>query len=175
MKLHLGCGEVYFGPEWVHVDALERPYIKHHSVTDLSFAHGECSLVYASHLLEYFDREEAYEVLREWRRCLRDGGVLRLAVPDFGAMCGLYSSGAKLSRFLGPLYGKIGDPPIYHKTVYDMMSLYKLLSDVGFSSIRRYDWRETEHHHIDDCSQAYIPHMDKDEGDLISLNMEAVK
>ena len=38
--------------------------------------------------------------------------------------------------------------------------------------VRRYDWRETEHANVDDFSQAYIPHMDKERGVLISLNVE---
>ncbi|HAI38830.1 MAG TPA: methyltransferase, partial [Maribacter sp.] len=39
----------------------------------------------------------------------------------------------------------------------------------------KYDWRQTEHAKFDDHSQAYIPHMDKENGTLISLNIEAVK
>lgn len=45
----------------------------------------------------------------------------------------------------------------------------------GFKDVRRYDWRQTEHKDYDDFSQAYIPHMDKENGLLISLNIEATK
>ena len=45
----------------------------------------------------------------------------------------------------------------------------------GFKDVRRYDWRQTEHKDYDDFSQAYIPHMDKENGLLISLNVEATK
>jgi len=41
--------------------------------------------------------------------------------------------------------------------------------------VRRYDWRQTLHKDHDDHSQAYIPHMDKENGRLISLNVEAEK
>jgi len=61
------------------------------------------------------------------------------------------------------------DPP------YKDKSLEKLLNEIGFSSIKRYDWRNTEHANIDDHSQAYYPHMDKENGLLISLNIEAHK
>ena len=37
------------------------------------------------------------------------------------------------------------------------------------------DWRDTEHSELDDFSQSYLPHMDKDNGKLMSLNIEAVK
>ena len=41
--------------------------------------------------------------------------------------------------------------------------------------MKRYDLRDTEHADIDDCSQAYLPHMDKENGVLMSLNVEATK
>jgi len=44
----------------------------------------------------------------------------------------------------------------------------------GFVHIR-YDWRQTIHKDYDDVSPAYIPHMDKEHGILISLNVEAEK
>jgi len=62
-----------------------------------------------------------------------------------------------------------------HKTIYDFNSLEKVLTDVGFENVREYDWRQTEHAHYDDHSQAYFPHMEKENGLLISLNMEAKK
>ena len=82
-----------------------------------------------------------------------------------------------LSQMLGPLYGKMkmGDKTIYHKTTYDFESLNNLLIDVGMKNIKRYDWRETEHSEFDDHSQSYLPHMDKDNGTLISLNVECIK
>jgi hypothetical protein len=46
---------------------------------------------------------------------------------------------------------------------------------VGFKEVYLWDWRETEHSHIDDFSQAYLPHMDKENGVLMSLNIEAKK
>lgn len=181
VKLHLGCGRRDFGPEWVHVDAETNPKYKHirrNSVTSLPWEDEKVDLIYASHLLEYFDAEEAVVVLKEWWRVLKYGGILRLAVPDFGAMAHLYSErGEPLNLFVGPLYGRMlcNGFFIYHKLVYDFGSLSMLLTKIGFHEVARYDWRETEHAHIDDYSQAYIPHLDKQNGTLISLNVEAVK
>jgi hypothetical protein len=53
--------------------------------------------------------------------------------------------------------------------------LSDLLHRCGFTDVRIYDWRKTEHADIDDFSQAYIPHMDKENGTLISLNVECIK
>jgi len=175
MKLHLGCGKRDFGSEWIHIDKDDYPHVIYNSVIALPFANDTAELIYASHLFEYFDREEAKQILAEWYRVLKPGGILRLAVPDFKALCKLYVEGHGLDKLLGPLYGKFGDPSVYHKTCYDFDSLAVILEAGGFTSVSKYDWRSTEHSHIDDHSQAYFPHMDKENGMLISLNVEAVK
>ena len=69
----------------------------------------------------------------------------------------------------------MGDKKIYHKTVYAEHSLKVLLFENGFRNIDLYDWKDTEHSHVDDHSQAYLPHMDKENGTLISLNVECTK
>ena len=73
------------------------------------------------------------------------------------------------------LSGGGGDLMIYHKTVWNFTLLSEFLESNGFSDVRRYDWRQTIHKDYDDHSQAYYPHMDKENGILISLNVEATK
>ena len=142
---------------------------------------NSADLIYASHVLEYFDRQEAEKVLKDWFSKLKSGGLLRLAVPDFDAMARLYlawKNKVDLDLILGPLYGRMemSGKTIYHKTVYDLPSLTKILKKVGFSKVKPYNWSITPpHDKIDDHSQAYLPHMDKENGTLISLNVEAVK
>ena len=178
IKLHLGCGKKDFGPEWTHIDGGDFSHLHSHDITNLPFEDSTVSLIYASHVFEYFDREEGEELLRKWHTKLKPGGVIRLAVPDFQQMARLYAfENMPLSKFLGPLYGKMpmGDKVIYHKTVYDFVSLQILLRTCSFREICKYDWQGTEHAQFDDHSQAYIPHMDKENGTLISLNVQAVK
>lgn len=183
MKLHLGCWKRYI-PGFVHVDLFDMPHIDYVSSVDAlpMFEDGVADLVYSSHLLEYWDRQEAPRVLEEWRRVLKPGGVLRLAVPDFDALIKVYERSGDLNKILGPLFGHMDvvssnneHSTIYHKTVYNFESLQALLDSVGFRDVRRYDWQKTIHKDYDDHSQAYFPHMDKDNGLLISLNVEATK
>jgi predicted SAM-dependent methyltransferase len=178
IKLHLGCGRRDFGPDWTHIDGGDFEHLEHHDITNLPYNDESVDVIYASHVLEYFDREEAVDVLREWRRVLKKGATLRIAVPDFEVMARLYiKRGYELRRFLGPIFGKIkmAAKTVYHKTIYDFEDMQSLLTGCEFHSVKRYDWRETEHGHIDDCSQAYLPHMDKENGTLISLNVECLK
>jgi len=182
LNVHLGCGKRVL-PGFINVDIADYAHIDHkHDVRTLPFFDdASVDLIYASHVLEYFDRAEAAIVLAEWRRVLKVGGVLRLGVPDFEAMVEVYRETSDLNLILGPLYGRMqpggqGDAPvIYHKTVYDFAALAALLEAAGFENTRRFDWRDTVHKDHDDHSQAYIPHMDKDNGRLISLNVEADK
>lgn len=178
MKLHLGCGSKNFGFDWVHIDGGDYDHLDYHDVTKLEFHDNSVDLIYASHIFEYFDRIEVILVLKEWFRVLKPNGTLRLAVPDFESLVTLYKNSIiKLEQALGPLYGKMKmcDNTIYHKTAYDFTSLKTLLESCSFTGVKKYDWRKTEHANFDDFSQAYIPHMDKENGVLVSLNVECNK
>ena len=141
------------------------------------FADDTVDLIYCCHAFQYFDWEAGADVLREWRRVLKPGGILRLAVPDFEALVRLYDTTGDLREIIGPLFGRMptGAATIYHRTVYDFRTLREQCEKAGFRSFRRYDWRQTIHKDYDDYSQAYKPHMDKERGLLISLNVEAEK
>lgn len=186
MNINLGCGKNYI-PGFVHVDLDDYPHIDYRTdVANLScFQDNSADLIYSSHTLEYFDRIEVLSVLTEWYRVLKPKGILRLAVPDFKAIVRVYQMYQDVDHqgILGPLYGRW--PYIistsekidtfYHKTTYDFKSLKKVLKQAGFNNIKKYNWQETIHKDYDDYSQAYIPHMDKENGILISLNVEANK
>ena len=177
-RLHLGCGKRDFGPGWTNVDLAGFPHVHYvHDIASLRmFDDRSFDLVYSSHALAYFDRVEAASVLTEWKRVLVPGGTLRVAVPDFEALVKAYPTYG-LGGIIGPLFGRwqAGDTIIHEKTTYDYEALKALLEAVGFTGVRRYDWRDTEHAAYDDHSQAYLPHMDKERGLLVSLNVEATK
>ena len=176
MKLHLGCGEKYI-EGFIHVDLLEFDHIDYKtSIDKLYFAADDSiELIYASHLLEHVGRHEFKNVLAEWYRALKPSGVLRIAVPDFEALISHYRINHNLQEVLGLLIGGQKDEYDYHKMIFDEEFLKEALVNVGFKDVYKYDWRETEHNDLDDFSQAYLPHMDKEKGMLMSLNMEAVK
>jgi len=160
VKLHLGCGRRNFGKDWDHIDQADFPHIDSHDVTVLPYSDSSVDVIYACHLIAYFDREEIIMILEEWRRVLKKGGILRLATPNWDVL-------RKMAvPMLGPLYGKMGEPVIYHKTVYTFDSLRRLLTDAGFHYAKRYDHTKTDHAAFDDHSAAYH------KGKLISLNIQ---
>ena len=130
----MGCGWRNFGPDWVHIDGGNYKHLDHKSITELDFYDNTVDLIYASHVLEYFNRQEACDLLAEWRRALKPDGVLRLAVPNFSALSRLYIDGKiRLENVLGPLYGamQMGSKTIYHKTTYDLENLSLFLIFFG--------------------------------------------
>lgn len=141
-------------------------------------ADATVSLIYASHVLEHFGRFQYTSVLAEWCRVLKPDGVLRLAVPDFAACAAIYYEQGLadgLSGVVGLISGGQRGEYDYHKMIFDEPFLRDALLTIGFREVRRWDWRTTEHRDVDDYSQAYLPHLHKDDGRLMSLNLEAVK
>ena len=178
MKFNIGCGWRNFGKSWIHIDGGDYDHLDSSDIYLKDYENGSGDLIYASHLIEYFDREEILPLLKRWKNVLKPNGVLRLAVPDFDVCAKLYTDGKyPLDRFLGVLYGKMpmGDKTIYHKTTYDYFSLTALLNEIGMRKVKKYNWKNTEHAQFDDHSQAYLPDMDKENGTLISLNVECIK
>lgn len=176
MKLHLGCGKRFI-PGFVHIDAVNFDHIDHvASIDNLSFFQdNSVDLIYTCHVLEHFKRRDINKVLTEWKRVLKPNGTLRVSVPDFKALCNVYTKTTNLDLLIGPLFGRQDYLYNIHYNVFDVHSLSRDLLAAGFCDVREYDWRKTEHANVDDFSQAYIPHMDKENGTLISLNVECTK
>jgi predicted SAM-dependent methyltransferase len=175
-KLHLGCGPVHLDG-YTNIDIRYLPGV---DVVDnimflRKFKENSVDLIYASHVLEHFSRWDYKRVLKRWFELLNKDGILRIAVPDFEAVVKYYTQTKDLNKVMGILYGGQDYDENYHMCCWDFDSLSKDLKEIGFKNIYKYDWRNTDHSHIDDCSQAYLPHKDKENGMLMSLNIEAVK
>jgi predicted SAM-dependent methyltransferase len=175
MKLHIGCGKCHI-PGWTNIDIFSN--IKadmYASALALPIPRESVEIVYASHILEHFQRHLIVTALSHWRDLLIEGGILRLAVPDFEAIVAHYIHFHDLPTVMGLLYG--GQDSLYnnHYATFDYYTLLDLLLKVGFKEVKTWDWKETEHAEYDDYSQAYLPHLDKAKGRLMSLNIEAIK
>lgn len=159
VKINMMSGKRDFGKDWIHIDSQKFDHIKGSDIYLKNFE-SEIDLIYCSHGIAYFDRDEVLGLLMAWKRVLKPGGVLRIATPDWAVLRRM------AVPLLGPLYGKMNEPSIYHKTVYDYKSLKKVLEVCGFKNIGWYNHKRTEHAQFDDHSAAYF------KGVLISLNVE---
>ena len=176
LKLHLGSGNRHI-EGYTNIDCRFLPEV---DLVDnvrflRSFGTETIDVIYASHILEHFSRWDYHSVLERWYELLKVGGVLRIAVPDFGEIAKYYLKTKNIRAVSGMLYGGQDYPENNHFWCWDFIAMKNDLESVGFKDIKRYDWRKTDHSHIDDYSQSYQPHMDKDNGTLLSLNILAVK
>lgn len=178
MKLHIGCGEKYL-TGFKHMDVIKREHIDYIGDAGcLSFLENGCvDEIYACHVLEHFNRNEIGDVLTEWNRVLCTGGYLRMAVPNFKAISAEYEKNGDLNAVLGLLYGGQNYEYNFHFQVYDFVRIRDLLekAGTGFTDIHEYDWRIFLPTDYDDYSRAYLPHMDFENGRLMSLNILATK
>ena len=87
MKLHLGSGKRFL-EGYTHVDLSTHSHIDYNqSIDNLgNFKDNSIQEIYASHVFEYFDLDNAKIVLAEWMRVLTTNGFLRLAVPNFDSL-----------------------------------------------------------------------------------------
>ena len=81
--LNLGCGNRYH-PEWVNVDfhSTGPGVIAYNLNKGLPFEDNSFDVVYHSHLLEHFPKSHAVPFLKECYRVLKNGGIIRVVVPD---------------------------------------------------------------------------------------------
>ena len=177
IQLHLGCGSKRL-PGYVNIDILPGPAVDVQSdLRKLSYEPGSVDLIYSCAAIEHFGRHEWVDVLRYWGSLLKAGGILRLSTADFDACVVEYMEHKNLPQLLGLLIGGQKDEYDWHGMIFNFETLKRGLEEAGFTNIERYDWRETDigKMGIDDYSQAYLPHMDKTNGRLMMLNVEAMK
>lgn len=178
LKLHLGCGSTVV-PGWENVDkswnvhlarvpGSRRLLARARILTDeqahatfppgivradirrgLRYPDGSASHVYSSHVIEHMARWQALELMRECRRVLQPGGVIRLATPDLGRIIEDYVRREGDANAADDLMHQLGthcDAPgsiaqrlirrlvfAPHQWLYDEHSLPALLVEAGFS------------------------------------------
>jgi predicted SAM-dependent methyltransferase len=176
MKLHVGCGDVIL-PGWINVDLENLPGIDlQDDIRELKkVKDGTCDIIYASHVLEHVGRNEFESVLKLWNKKLKLNGILRIAVPNFEKAVMWYTKTKKIVDILGLVSGGQKTKFDFHNMIFDKKFLTDVLKQCGFDEIHEWDWRKVEHGKYDDYSQSYFPHMDKENGILVSLNLEAKK
>ena len=142
-KLNLGCGTLLL-PGYINCDMYDPAAEVHCDARKLPFETDSIDEIYTSHLVEHFDFQEAWNVLREWIRVLRPGGTLILETPN------LYTSCKRFAEFYetGNQQGCISmyshffsepwtNPGQVHKFIYTPLQLRWTLEQLGMQNIRQ--------------------------------------
>jgi predicted SAM-dependent methyltransferase len=89
--VNLGCGSRY-DHRWTNLDVIPHgpSVLAADFRTGIPLPDKSCDVVYHSHVLEHFQREEGEKFIRECYRVLRPGGLMRVVLPDLEQICRLY-------------------------------------------------------------------------------------
>ena len=137
MKLNLGAGEQ-------EIKGYENIDVKTGgSIYPLDYR--EVEVIRASHVLEHFGHDESIRVLGNWFDCLKHGGVLKIAVPDFDDLTRRKNMGEQLN-FEGIIMGGQTDEHDYHKSIWNLGKLRFLMEELGLVDIQT--WQSE----IPDCA-----------------------
>jgi len=173
-RLHIGCGTILI-PGYFNVDITYRPGVA--CLCDLNaglpFANSSLNEVYCCHVLEHFATSAVPDILTEFARALKRGGILRVSVPDLDAIFRCYCDNIDWftpphDPWLGLLYGGQTNPFDFHKTGFNFRWLKHLLHRANFRDIHAY--RPEEMHGLRDAS-----FLDEPFGVHVSLNVIAVR
>lgn len=155
-KINAGCGELYFDG-WVNLDcnqALKHVDLQWDLSRGLPVPDASCTLIYSEHVLEHLSVEQGLVFLRDCRRALVPGGVLRTAMPSLDDMIEKSASGhwrdqawldepqwrfiASRAEMFNIMFRWWG-----HQWIYDRDELYRRLREAGFEMIRDVAWGES--------------------------------
>ncbi|MCC6212379.1 MAG: methyltransferase domain-containing protein [Burkholderiales bacterium] len=160
--LDIGCGRNCHS-EFINLD------YQWHSGVDvcwdigrgLPFADGAMRGVFSEHCLEHFSMPEAKSILRECRRVLADGGILRVVVPDAELYLTIYGRQIRGDASVpfpyqsapgadGPespilhvnrVFYQDRESPQGHRAMYDLHLLERMLHEAGFATVEKVAFR----------------------------------
>lgn len=117
--IDLGCGEnKYKSDEGEVIGCDIREEVKPDYRIDLHilpFETNQFDIVYSSHTLEHFGRDEVESVLDEWVRILKPGGEFRLVIPNIAWAAEQIVAGNMSFDVLNVLYGQQEYKTNFHK------------------------------------------------------------
>lgn len=169
MKLNLGCHD---RPKQGYINIDRDLYNGVDVVSDVSklnYPDSSCSEIYSSNILEHFSHTKTLDVLSEWYRLLRVGGVLKISVPDFDRAIEIYQQCGMADWVVNFLWGDQGYEGANHYCGFNEARLTKLLKQVGFSEVCRVET-------LPGCNALECSNNRSNmDGKLVSLNMVAIR
>lgn len=145
LYLNLGSGQRPFSKPWINVDCSE----KHDpdwlcDIGKLNLEPNTVDIICLHHVLEHFHLGELN--LSRLYTILKPGGSLLIFIPDIKALAKRWLLG-QIDDYIffvnvyGAYQGEAGDD---HHFGYTYEGLREILDQEGFTTIKKYNWREIE-------------------------------
>ena len=144
IKLHLGCGQIYFDgylnidyPLSEHTVQVSSVADLYSDITKLKYRKDEISEIRLHHVFEHFRRQQAAALIAIWAFWIHPGGRLYIEVPDLRKMAKILSS-----SFTGMKARAVAERHLYgsheahwaaHYEAYDSKIMKVLLQTFGFN------------------------------------------
>ncbi len=96
--LNLGCGS-NFHKDWTNIDFISSSehVITHNLLEGIPVENNSTDVVYHSHVLEHFSKDDGVKFLQECFRVLKTEGIIRIAVPDLETIVKEYIQNLELA------------------------------------------------------------------------------
>lgn len=113
--LNVGCGKKYH-KKWFNIDMVPATsdVTRANLIKGIPFDDNQFEVVYHSQVLEHIPKEDALKFIKECFRILKDGGILRVVVPDLENI---------ISEYLKSLNKLNSDPDEHTEANYDWIML----------------------------------------------------
>jgi predicted SAM-dependent methyltransferase len=98
--LNMGCGSHFVSSEeWTNLDfvSTSEQVIAHNLLSGIPFPDHSFDLVYHSHVLEHFSKNDGKKLVEECYRVLKPGGIIRIAIPNLEEIAKNYLKYLELS------------------------------------------------------------------------------
>ena len=97
--LNLGCGNSYH-KQWINIDFIsDNQYVTPHNLLEgIPLKDNSVDVVYHSHVLEHFTKNDGAKFMKECHRVLKRGGIIRVAVPDLESIVIEYLKNLRLAN-----------------------------------------------------------------------------
>ena len=124
------------------------PELQHDLRYPLPFSKNRFDGIFSEHTLEHLYPNEVLNLLIEIYRCLKDGGIIRLSLPNTEKMIIKYVNNEPSSdcrtrgEYLNKIY-KWG-----HRAHYDAEFVIYLLETVGFNNVKEVSFGEGQDHNL---------------------------
>lgn len=155
INLHIGCGNNILNG-WINIDIAGNPEVKIDIRNGLPYSSNTVDFIYNEHFIEHLTYEEAFNFLKESYRCLKEGGVIRIATPGLDALIKSYnsknwrdqdwlkSSSYNWVKTKGQMFN-LSFRGWGHKYIYNEEDLTIQLKNAGFKNINRCEIAKSEY------------------------------